>query len=71
MFDRNLLSGALTLSFTATNGVDGVAGLDGPYSVALDPSSRSVYVGCVENTLAVFDVGIFRDGFESGNMSAW
>ena len=71
VFERNLATGSLTLSFTATNEVDGVAGMDGPYSMALDPQSHSAYVGTVNDTLAVFKIGIFRDGFESGDQSSW
>ncbi len=71
VFDRNLNTGELTLDYTATNGADGVTGLDGPYSLALDPTSSSLYVGCVEDTLAVFNVGIFQDGFEEGDTGEW
>lgn len=68
--ERDPVTGGLTLSFTTTNVVDGGSGLDGAYSLALDPQSRSAYVGCAENSLAAFEVGVFRDGFESGDQSA-
>ena len=71
VFDRDFNTGELTLSFTATHGVDGVDGMDGPYSLALDPQSHTAYAGTVNDTLAVFELGVFQDGFESGNTSGW
>ncbi len=71
VFGRNPATGALTLSSTVTNLVGDIEGMDGPYALALDPGNANVYVGCELDTLAVFQVGIFRDGFESGNTSGW
>ena len=71
VFDRDPATGALTLSSSATNGIDGVGGMSFPTPVVLDPESATVYVGCENDTLAVFAVGLFRDGFESGDDSAW
>jgi 6-phosphogluconolactonase (cycloisomerase 2 family) len=71
VFDRDPATGALTLSSSATDGEDGVGGMNLPTPVALDPMSGAVYVGCEDDTLAVFQVGLFGDGFETGDDSAW
>lgn len=71
VFDRNLATGGLTSSSTVTDGVDGVAGLDRPWPVTIDPQSRHAYVGCELDTLTVFQVGVFGDDFEGGDTGEW
>jgi 6-phosphogluconolactonase (cycloisomerase 2 family) len=71
VFNRDSTTGALTLSDSAMDGADGVDGMETPNTVALDPRSSTIYVGCEHDTLAVFQVGMFRDGFESGDLSGW
>lgn len=71
VFDRDPTTGELTFGFTATQGSEGVDGMDGPYSLALDPRSHTDYAGTNTNTLVVFEIGVFQDGFESGDTSGW
>jgi 6-phosphogluconolactonase (cycloisomerase 2 family)/glutamine cyclotransferase len=44
VFSRNGSTGTLTLAATATNGVAGVTGLDGPERVTVSADERSVYI---------------------------
>lgn len=79
VFDRDTATGALTFSTFLQNGVGGVEGIGGAYSVAVSPDGKSVYVaGYDDNALAVFDrntdTGVlafqtfFQDDVEGDNL---
>lgn len=71
VYDRDTTSGQLSLSSNVANLFDGVEGIEEPADLALDPESANLYVGCRADSLATFQVGIFRDGFESGDTEGW
>jgi 6-phosphogluconolactonase (cycloisomerase 2 family) len=54
VFGRNTSTGALTYVEMLQDGVNGVDGLAYPFSVAVSPDGRHVYVASNENTVAVF-----------------
>ena len=56
------------------NGVGGINGLDAPVDLVATPDALHVYVAAfADDAVAGFRVIqiLFRDGFESGDVSAW
>ncbi len=76
VFRRDVASGALTFLEQTRDGDLGADGLAAALLPALDPRGLNLYVvGVDDDGLAVFEVFpegyIFRDDFESGDLSAW
>lgn len=56
VLQRNPVTGQITLDQTLTEGIDGVAGLDGASDIVVSPDGKNVYTSAsVENAIAVFD----------------
>jgi len=72
-FSRNPTTGALTFAHAKCLFDDLTLGINLPRKIALDPTGTYLYVpGNADDAVAVFDTGgIFADGFESGDLSAW
>ena len=75
VFERNVSTGRLAFLEVHRNGIDGVVGLLGAWSVSVSPDSRHVYVaGNSDDAIAVFErdaatgmlafVEVHRDGVE-------
>ena len=74
VFHRNSGSGELRLAEVLRNGVGGINGLDAPVDLVATPDALHVYVAAfADDAVAGFRVIqiLFRDGFESGDVSAW
>ncbi len=55
VFSRNVLTGALTYVEMQQDGLNGVDGLNGAYSVAVSPDGKHVYaIGHIDDAVAVF-----------------
>ena len=72
-FSRNPATGLLTFADAECFFDNLSLGINLPRKLSLDPSGTHFYVpGNASNSVAVFDTdGIFTDGFESGDLSAW
>ncbi|MCC6765520.1 MAG: beta-propeller fold lactonase family protein [Deltaproteobacteria bacterium] len=55
IFDRNPLTGSLTFSAAAVDGVDGVSGIVGAQAIAIGPDGQTVYAGGNGGRTAVFE----------------
>ncbi len=75
LFERDQITGVLTLQNVFTDGVDGIDGLAGAAALA-SKMGRAYVAGQNDDAIASFDLDtsaftIFTDGFESGDTSAW
>ncbi len=79
MFGRDQANGELSILEVEFNGSDGVDGLINPMAVALSADGGHVYTvgptfagfGGRKGIMSHFEVGLFADGFESGDLFAW
>ncbi len=72
VFDRNAADGTLDFVEAEFNNLGGGDGLLTPLWVAVSPDSDNVYTAAfMSSAVTGFYVGIFADGFESGDTSAW
>ena len=72
-FSRDAVSGSLTFADAECLFDNLSLGINLPRKISLDPTGTHFYVpGQADDAVAVFDTdGIFTDGFESGDTSAW
>jgi len=71
IFETDENDGTLTELGEVVNNTDGITCIEDPSAVFIAPGGASLYVGGQNGNLAVFSIGIFGDGFETGDYSSW